>query len=134
MIVSGILGDHSTAAHSHVSALFIFSFLKRSTSFFKLLNPHSNSICVRNSVVAWNNEPLLKDLCVTIMNLLFPKYAVIATKMGSTTDHNNTTLSQLPPITAGLVLLTNCLVRSAALFTLDELTEDNSLVSIKQYI
>lgn len=42
------------------------------------LNPHLNIVCIRNSVFAWNNDPSLKALCVTIRDLLFSKYARIA--------------------------------------------------------
>lgn len=31
------------------------------TSFFQLLNPHSNCVSIRNSVIAWNNEPSPKS-------------------------------------------------------------------------
>lgn len=59
----------------------VFTYLRHtrlhvSTSFSRTLSPCSNGVCIRNSVVARNNEPSPKALCVTITHLGFSKFAL----------------------------------------------------------
>lgn len=92
------------------------------SSLLQPLNPNLNSVCIKISVVAWNNVTLPKALCVAIMDLLFsnyacttnPQFSPIQTKMGSKSDHNKTTFIHLPLTQLDYYPFLNCLVSSAA--------------------
>lgn len=90
--------------------------------FFQPLNPCLKSICIRNSIVAWSNEPSQKTLRVVITDLFFSKHTntgnpqcspvqtKMATKKGSKTNHKETKSNT----TAQVLPLPNCLVCSVA--------------------
>lgn len=83
----------------------MFSCFRLANSFSKPIISNSNSICIKNSGAARNNELSPKN-CFAITDWLFLKYncpddvlpfkTARITKMGSTSNHNKTTLIQLP--------------------------------------
>lgn len=83
----------------YISASSIFSCFKHATRFFQLLNPHSNSVSIRNWVVARKNQPSPKScLCLYHGFVVFRIRPHIKFSMLSCPNHNKETISiHLPP-------------------------------------
>lgn len=105
----------------YVSTSFIFSCFIRPTSFFQLLSQHSKSICIRSCAKLMSLTLVIAHY-VKITDLLFLKYAhtefslicspihtIMATKMGSITDHNKRSHSFTYPTVAWVVPLPSTL-------------------------
>lgn len=100
----------SPAAHFQVFLRIYVDYdfwFKRSTSSFQPINPRPNSVCIRNSVVARNNEHSPKnsfchrDYRIVVFKIRphsksFSFKTIMSSEIGSTTDDNETILIHLP--------------------------------------